>query len=85
MPMCDAYIPEGALPPAAGRELLSKVTDLLLLHEGVDPSSQAARALAWVLVHRHEMYVAGAPAEAPHYRFICRVLKVSTTRSAALP
>jgi phenylpyruvate tautomerase PptA (4-oxalocrotonate tautomerase family) len=73
VPMCDAYIPEGALPPTAERELLSKVNDLLLLHEGVDPSNQAARALAWVFVHRHDMYVAGAPAQAPHYRFICRV------------
>ena len=73
MPMCDAYIPEGALPPTAERELLSKVTDLLLLHEGVNPSNQRARALAWVFVHRHETYVGGAPAEAPHYRFICRV------------
>jgi hypothetical protein len=26
MPMPDAYIPHGARPPAAGRELLSKVT-----------------------------------------------------------
>jgi phenylpyruvate tautomerase PptA (4-oxalocrotonate tautomerase family) len=73
MPMCDAYIPEGALPPAAERELLSKVTDLLLLHEGVDPSNPAARALAWVFVHRHDMYVAGAPAGAPHYKFVCQV------------
>ena len=66
MPMCDAYTPKGALSAAAERELLSKVTDLLLQHEGVDPSNQAARALAWVFVHRHDMYVAGAPAEAPH-------------------
>jgi phenylpyruvate tautomerase PptA (4-oxalocrotonate tautomerase family) len=73
MPMCDAYIPKGALPEAAERKLLSKVTDLLLQHEGVDPNNQAARALAWVFVHRHEMYVGGAPAEVPHYRFICRV------------
>jgi phenylpyruvate tautomerase PptA (4-oxalocrotonate tautomerase family) len=73
MPMCDAYIPEGALPEAAERKLLSKVTDLLLQHEGVNPANQRARALAWVFVHRHDMYVAGAPAEAPHYRFICRV------------
>jgi phenylpyruvate tautomerase PptA (4-oxalocrotonate tautomerase family) len=73
VPMCDAYIPKGALPENAERELLRKVTDLLLQHEGVAPTNQAARALAWVFVHRHEMYVAGAPAELPHYRFICRV------------
>jgi phenylpyruvate tautomerase PptA (4-oxalocrotonate tautomerase family) len=73
MPMCDAYIPKGALSATAERELLSKVTDLLLEHEGVHPTNKRARALAWVFVHRHEMYVAGAPAEEPHYRFICRV------------
>jgi hypothetical protein len=46
MPTCDAYIPDGALLPEAEREFLSKVTDLLLLHEEVDPANQAARALA---------------------------------------
>lgn len=24
-------------------------------------------------MHRHETYVAGCPAEAPHYKFVCRV------------
>ena len=67
MPMCDAYIPAGALTETAEREL-GKVTDLLLEHEGA-----RARALASVFVHRHEMYVAGALAGAPHYRFVCQV------------
>ena len=40
MPMCDAYIPKGALPEAAERKLLSKITDLLLQHEGVAPTNQ---------------------------------------------
>jgi hypothetical protein len=31
------------------------------------------RRLAWVFVHRHQMYVAGEPARAPHYRFVCHV------------
>ena len=48
MPMLDAYIPEGALSPGAERELLTKITDLLLEHEGVDPSNERARPLAWV-------------------------------------
>jgi len=43
MPMLDAYIPEGALSPSAERELLAKITDLLLEHEGVDPSNERAR------------------------------------------
>ena len=42
MPMCDAYIPKDALPADAERKLLSRVTDLLLEHEGVDPSNEAA-------------------------------------------
>jgi phenylpyruvate tautomerase PptA (4-oxalocrotonate tautomerase family) len=73
MPMCDAYIPEGALSPSGERELLDRITNLLLEHEGVHPTNERARALAWVFVHRHEMYVAGAPAQAPHYRFVCQV------------
>jgi hypothetical protein len=27
MPMCDAYIPEGALSPSTERELLGRITD----------------------------------------------------------
>ena len=73
MPMLDAYIPEGALSPNAERELLAKITDLLLEHEGVDPSNERARPLAWVFVHRTEVYVAGAPPKSPRYRFICQV------------
>jgi hypothetical protein len=52
MPMLDAYIPEGALSPSAECELLATITDLLLEHEGVDPSNERARPLAWVFVHR---------------------------------
>lgn len=73
MPMCDAYIPDGALSPSAERELLGKITDLLLEQEGVDPTNERARAIAWVSVLRHEIYVAGAPAQVPHYRFVCYV------------
>jgi phenylpyruvate tautomerase PptA (4-oxalocrotonate tautomerase family) len=73
MPMLDAYIPDGALMPEAEQELLGACTDLLLRHEGVRPGNQAARALAWVFVHRHQTYVAGVPAEAPHYKFVCQV------------
>jgi phenylpyruvate tautomerase PptA (4-oxalocrotonate tautomerase family) len=73
MPMCDAYIPAGALSPSAERELLAKITDLLLEHEGVRSTNKRAQALAWVFVHRHEMYVGGQPTQAPHYRFVCNV------------
>lgn len=73
MPMVDAYIPEGALSPDAERRLLGQITDLLLEHEGADPSNERARELAWVFVHRHETYVAGVPEQAPHYKFVCQV------------
>jgi phenylpyruvate tautomerase PptA (4-oxalocrotonate tautomerase family) len=73
MPMCDAYIPDQALSRDAERQLLAKITDLLLEHEGARPTNARARALAWVFVHRHEMYVGGQPAQAPHYRFVCHV------------
>jgi phenylpyruvate tautomerase PptA (4-oxalocrotonate tautomerase family) len=73
MPMLDAYIPEGALATEAERKLLERCTDLLLEHEGADPTNERFRSLAWVFVHRHETYVGGAPAEAPHYKFVCSV------------
>jgi phenylpyruvate tautomerase PptA (4-oxalocrotonate tautomerase family) len=73
MPMLDAYIPEGALRPEAERQLLGELTDLLLRHEGADPTDERTRSIAWVFVHRPQVYVAGAPAQAPCYRFICQV------------
>ncbi len=73
MPMLDAYIPEGALSAEAEGKLLARLTDLLLEHEGVDPANQAARALAWVFVHRPAVYVGGLAAAEPRYRFVCQV------------
>jgi phenylpyruvate tautomerase PptA (4-oxalocrotonate tautomerase family) len=73
MPMLDAYIPEGALSPDAERELVRKITDALLEHEGVDPINERGRKLAWVFVHRPEVYVGGGPPKMPRYRFICQV------------
>jgi phenylpyruvate tautomerase PptA (4-oxalocrotonate tautomerase family) len=73
MPFCDAYISEGALSPSAERELLGRITDALLEHEGVDPTNEMGRRIAWVFVHRHEMYVAAEPAQEPRYRFVCHV------------
>jgi hypothetical protein len=70
MPMLDAYIPEGALPPEAEDTLLARLTDLLLQHEGVDPVNQAARALAWVFEHRTTVYVGGSAAAEPCYQFV---------------
>jgi phenylpyruvate tautomerase PptA (4-oxalocrotonate tautomerase family) len=72
--MLDAYIPEGALPADAERLLLNTLTDLLLQHEGADPSNPAARALAKVWLHRPTAVLhAGEEPVAPHYRVIASV------------
>jgi len=73
MPMLDAYIPEGALSAQAEEKLLARLTDLLLEHEGADPTNETVRSIAWVFVHRVDVYVAGAPADAPRYRFVASV------------
>src|ERR1700677_560379 len=75
--MCDAYIPMDALPADAEREMLSRISDLLIQHElrrmldlvdDVEASTKRARSIAWLSVLRHEAYVASAPAQAPHYK-----------------
>jgi phenylpyruvate tautomerase PptA (4-oxalocrotonate tautomerase family) len=85
MPMCDVHIPAGALPAETERGLLARVTDLLVEHElrrvidlsddpdAVEASRERARAVAWLFVHRPELYVAGKVREAPYYKFECRV------------
>jgi hypothetical protein len=82
VPMCDAYIPMDALPADAEREMLSRISDLLIQHElrrmldlvdDVEASTKRARSIAWLSVLRHEAYVASAPAQAPHYKFVVSV------------
>ncbi len=74
MPMLDAYIPAGALEPAAEEKLLAELTDLLIVNEGADPSNPQVRSIAWLFVHRPEaVFVAGSRASAPRYRFIASV------------
>jgi len=74
MPMLDAYIPQGALTPTAEQQLLADLTDILIRNEGADPANARVRSIAWLFVHRPaQVYVAGAPAEAPRYRFIASV------------
>lgn len=75
MPMLDAFIPEGALTAGTEAELLREMTDLLMWHEGVDPANERARAVSLVFLHRPVVYVAGAPAAAPRYRFIPSVME----------
>jgi len=72
--MLDAYIPTGALAPAAEGQLLADLTDVLITNEGADPTNPQVRSIAWLFVHRPEaVYVAGSPASAPRYRFIASV------------
>ena len=74
MPQLDAYIPAGALSPDAERDLIAELTDLLIRHEGADPTNETVRSIAWVFVHRpEEVYVGGRPAAVPRYRFIASV------------
>jgi phenylpyruvate tautomerase PptA (4-oxalocrotonate tautomerase family) len=74
MPMLDAFIPAGALAPEAEKSLLSGLTDLLIRHEGADPSNENVRSIAWVFLHRPEtVFVGGSEPKAPRYRFITSV------------
>lgn len=81
MPMCDIYIPEGALPTEAERALVKRVSDILVGHETrrmadamadpaeVEASRERASSIAWMFVHRTETYVAGESTEVPYYKF----------------
>ncbi|MGE0218339.1 tautomerase family protein [Mycolicibacterium sp.] len=85
MPMCDAYIPAGFLDEDTERTLVARVTDILVGHEirrivdlMDDPQTterirKRARAIAWAFVHRTDTYVAGVPAQAPVYKFVCSI------------
>jgi len=86
MPMCDVYLPHGALPEAAEQRLMERVTEILVDHEmrrvtdlSSDPekvaaSRQNALAVAWLFVnHVDDIYVAGTKHGAPHYKFVCSV------------
>jgi phenylpyruvate tautomerase PptA (4-oxalocrotonate tautomerase family) len=81
MPMCDIYIPEGALRTEAESALVKRVSDILVRHEmrrmadatadpaEVEASRERASSIAWMFIHRTETYVAGESAEAPYYKF----------------
>ena len=74
MPMLDVTIPEGALSAEAEQRLLSRLTDVLLEHEGADPTNPVIRSIAWVFLHRPAaVFVAGAPEQEPHYRVVATV------------
>jgi phenylpyruvate tautomerase PptA (4-oxalocrotonate tautomerase family) len=74
MPMLDAFIPEGALSADAEKDLLSKLTDILLRTEGADPSDPTARSIACLTLHRPaEVFIGGEPAAEPRYRIFASV------------
>jgi phenylpyruvate tautomerase PptA (4-oxalocrotonate tautomerase family) len=73
MPMLDLFIPTGALQPDAEQRLVDELTTLLLEAEGADPNNAFVRQIAWAFIHRPEVFVAGAPADKPHYRVIATV------------
>jgi phenylpyruvate tautomerase PptA (4-oxalocrotonate tautomerase family) len=74
MPMLDVYIPENALPADAEKALLGQLAEILIEHEGADPSDPIARSLAKVWLHRPAaMLHAGETPSAPHYKVIASV------------
>ena len=83
MPLLDAYIPAGALEPDAEEKLLARLTDLLLEHEGADPTNPVARSIAWVFLHRPEaVFVAGERAVCRATASWPRCPRASSTTSA---
>jgi phenylpyruvate tautomerase PptA (4-oxalocrotonate tautomerase family) len=71
MPMIDALIPEGALKPEAEARLLKELTDILITHEGFDPSNIVAQSVSVVFLHRPAaVFVGGTPSASPRYRII---------------
>lgn len=85
MPLCDAYIPNGALEPAAERDFIKRVSDILVSHEArriidlmddpkeVESVHRRAGLISWLFVHRTEAYVDGRPVPAPLYRFLVSI------------
>lgn len=74
MPMLDAYIPEDALDPSSEKELVAKLSEILLEWEGADPTNPVARSIAWVFLHRPtEVYVGGDVPDEPRYRIVASV------------
>ena len=69
MPMCDIYIPEGALERGAEKALVKEVSDLLVTHEMRRITDLIDDPTEIQAVHHNETYVAGEIPEAPHYKF----------------
>ncbi|MBO4226756.1 tautomerase family protein [Bradyrhizobium neotropicale] len=71
MPMIDVTIPEGALKPEAEARLIKELGDLLIGHEGFDPTNEVAQSVTVVYLHRPAaVYVAGQHSALPRYRIV---------------
>ncbi len=71
MPMLDIHIPEGALTTEVEDLLIAALTDVMLIHEGTDPTNTEARSITWVWVHRPaRVFVAGHMTDRPRYKLV---------------
>jgi phenylpyruvate tautomerase PptA (4-oxalocrotonate tautomerase family) len=83
VPMLDVYVPEGALRPDAEAALLGRLTDILIRHEGFDPTDPVTDAVSWAFLHRPAaVHVGGLPAEEPRYKIVVTVPEGQLDRSA---
>jgi phenylpyruvate tautomerase PptA (4-oxalocrotonate tautomerase family) len=83
VPMLDVYVPEGALRPDAEATLLGRLTEILIRHEGFDPTDPVTRAVSWAFLHRPAaVHVGGLPAEEPRYKVVVTVPEGQLDRSA---
>jgi phenylpyruvate tautomerase PptA (4-oxalocrotonate tautomerase family) len=70
MPMMDLTYPEGALSPEARAQVVERLTEALLRHEGA-PINRMTRGLTWVYLHElpgDAVNVGGRPVARPSYR-----------------
>jgi phenylpyruvate tautomerase PptA (4-oxalocrotonate tautomerase family) len=74
MPMLDVYIPEGALAAQTENELLRRLAEILIEHEGADPADPLTQSLSKVWLHRPAaMAHPGRESSFPHYKVIASV------------
>jgi phenylpyruvate tautomerase PptA (4-oxalocrotonate tautomerase family) len=74
MPMLDLFVPDGALAEDREKELVSKLTDILLRWEGADPANAFARSIAWTWVHRPAtVFTGGERSDVPRYKVVATV------------
>ncbi len=75
MPMIDLTLPEGSLSAESRKELMARLTTILLKWEGA-PDTPQANSIAWAYAHElkaGEMTVGGTIPERPRYRVVTTV------------